>query len=105
MLTRLPLQAGYATILYFIDSQVVKSLEEQFPPYASNFSPWAQQSVGMLQSNVWVALKQRFDRSATYRCAWSELEASAQGFQASQGDSARLALSYVLCLPAGVRLF
>ncbi len=58
MLTRLPLQAGYATILYFIDSQVVKSLEEQFPPYASNFSPWAQQSVGMLQSNVWVALKQ-----------------------------------------------
>jgi len=51
-------QAGYATILYFIDTQVVKGLEEQFPSYAPNFSPWAQQSVGMLQSNVWVALNQ-----------------------------------------------
>ncbi|KAF8338072.1 uncharacterized protein EI90DRAFT_2967924 [Cantharellus anzutake] len=51
-------QAGYLTILYFIDTKVVKGLEEQFKPYAENFAPWAQQSIGMLQSNVWVALEE-----------------------------------------------
>ncbi|KAF8343101.1 uncharacterized protein EI90DRAFT_3031359 [Cantharellus anzutake] len=50
-------QAGYLTILYFIDTKVVKELEEQYKTYAENFVPWAQQSSGMLQSNVWVALE------------------------------------------------
>ncbi|KAF8336283.1 uncharacterized protein EI90DRAFT_2968902 [Cantharellus anzutake] len=50
-------QAGYLTILYFVDTKVVKGLEEQFQAYAANFAPWAQQSIGMLQSNVWVALE------------------------------------------------
>jgi hypothetical protein len=49
-------QAGYATILYFIDTKVVKDFEKKFVSYASNFEPWSLQSVGILQSNVWVAL-------------------------------------------------
>jgi len=49
-------QAGYATILYFIDTNVVTEFEQNYKTYAANFAPWAMQSVGMLQSNVWVAL-------------------------------------------------
>ncbi len=49
--------AGYATILFFEDQAVVKNLEEKFPLYADNFSPWSLQSSGMLQYMVWVSLE------------------------------------------------
>lgn len=51
-------KSGYGTVLYFTDEAVVKGLQEQFAFYASNFPIWANQSNGMLQSNVWNALRE-----------------------------------------------
>lgn len=49
-------KAGYGTVLYFCDADVVKSLQAQYAPYADNFPIWAQQANGMLQLAVWSAL-------------------------------------------------
>lgn len=49
---------GYGTILYFIDEDVVKALQEQFALYAANFPIWSSQANGMLQSNIWTALRE-----------------------------------------------
>ncbi|MCL0312107.1 nitroreductase family protein [Apilactobacillus sp. TMW 2.2459] len=49
-------KAGYATILYFNDSDVVKGLEEQFPAYKSNFYDWSEQAQGNAQYAVWTGL-------------------------------------------------
>lgn len=49
---------GYGTALYFIDEEVVKTFQEQFTSYAANFPIWANQANGMLQSNVWTALRE-----------------------------------------------
>lgn len=49
-------KAGYGTVLYFYDSDVVKALQERFVPYAANFPIWAQQANGMLQLAVWAGL-------------------------------------------------
>ena len=49
-------KAGYGTLLYFYDEDVVKGLQEQFPLYAPNFPIWAQQANGMLQFAIWTAL-------------------------------------------------
>ncbi|KAB1434506.1 nitroreductase family protein [Candidatus Galacturonibacter soehngenii] len=49
---------GYGTVLYFTDEAVVTGLQEQYALYASNFPVWANQSNGMLQSNVWTALRE-----------------------------------------------
>ncbi len=51
-------KSGYGTILYFIDEDVVKSMQEQFAFYAHNFPIWANQANGMLQSNIWTALRE-----------------------------------------------
>lgn len=48
--------AGYGTILYFEDQDVVKGLQESFPAYKDNFPVWSNQSSGMLQANIWTAL-------------------------------------------------
>ncbi len=48
---------GYGTVLFFEDDNVVKGLQEQFPPYADKFPEYAQQSSGMLQYIVWTALE------------------------------------------------
>lgn len=48
--------AGYGTILYFEDQDVVKGLQESFPAYKDNFPLWSNQSSGMLQANIWTAL-------------------------------------------------
>ena len=48
---------GYATILFFEDSDVIEALEKKYPPYAQNFPLWAQQSNGMLQYMVWTAIE------------------------------------------------
>lgn len=49
-------KAGYGTVLYFYDANVVKSLQEKFAPYAANFPIWAQQANGMLQLAIWSGL-------------------------------------------------
>ncbi len=51
-------KAAYGTVLYFIDTDVVKGLQEQFATYAANFPIWAQQSNGMLQINIWTGLRE-----------------------------------------------
>ncbi|SBV36979.1 Nitroreductase-like oxidoreductase [uncultured Stenotrophomonas sp.] len=48
--------AGAGTVLYFIDTDVVHNLQEQFPLYADNFPVWAEQSNGIAQFAVWTAL-------------------------------------------------
>lgn len=47
---------GQGTILYYIDTDVVKGLQEQFSLYADNFPIWAEQENGMLQLVTWTAL-------------------------------------------------
>lgn len=49
-------KAAYGTILYFIDDNTVKALQEKFPSYAGIFPVWAQQANGMLQINIWAGL-------------------------------------------------
>lgn len=49
-------KAAHGTILYFIDDNTVKALQEKFPSYAENFPVWAQQANGMLQINIWAGL-------------------------------------------------
>lgn len=51
-------KAAAGTILYFIDTKIVKGLQEQYALYADNFPIWAQQSNGMLQINIWSALRE-----------------------------------------------
>ena len=51
-------QAGAGTVLYFIDTDVVKGLQEKFPLYAANFPIWAQQANGMLQISIWAGLRE-----------------------------------------------
>lgn len=51
-------KAAAGTILYFYDEAVVKEKQEQFPLYAANFPVWANQANGMLQINVWTALRE-----------------------------------------------
>jgi hypothetical protein len=48
---------GYGTLLFFEDIDTVKSLQDKFPSYAHNFPLWSQQSSGMLQFAIWVALE------------------------------------------------
>ncbi|MHC5269823.1 nitroreductase family protein [Enterococcus sp. LJL98] len=48
--------AGKGTILFFEDTDVVKSLQEQFALYADNFPIWSDHSTGIAQHSVWVAL-------------------------------------------------
>lgn len=50
--------AGYGTVLYFEDTNVVNGLQEQFPLYADNFPIWSLESSGMLQFIVWTALEE-----------------------------------------------
>ncbi|MEF2675123.1 MAG: nitroreductase family protein [Eubacteriales bacterium] len=51
-------KAGAGTVLYFVDDDVVKGLQERFASYADNFPIWAQQANGMLQISVWTALRE-----------------------------------------------
>ncbi len=49
--------AGYATVLFFDDTEITKGLQEKFPSYKDNFPIWAQQSNGMAQLIIWSALE------------------------------------------------
>lgn len=49
--------AGYGTVLFFEDKNVVKGLQEQFPSYSDAFPGYSLQSSGMLQYIVWTSLE------------------------------------------------
>ncbi|MCR2803612.1 nitroreductase family protein [Paenibacillus soyae] len=49
--------AGYGTVLFFEDQEVVEGLQKQFPSYADNFPVWSNQSNGMLQYVIWTSLE------------------------------------------------
>lgn len=49
-------KAGYGTILYFYDRNVVEEYKNKFSLYADNFDNWAMQSNAMLQISIWTAL-------------------------------------------------
>lgn len=51
-------KSGYGTILFFIDEETVKSYQNEYPLYANNFPVWANQANGMVQSNLWVGLRE-----------------------------------------------
>ena len=48
--------AGYATVLFYEDQAVVKSMQEQFALYADNFPVWSEHSSAIAQYAVWTAL-------------------------------------------------
>lgn len=50
-------KSGYGTILYFEETSIIESLQQQFALYKDNFPVWAQQSNGMLQFAIWTALE------------------------------------------------
>ena len=49
-------KAGHATVLFYEDQDVVKSLQEQFALYADNFPVWSEHSTAIAQFAVWTAL-------------------------------------------------
>lgn len=49
-------KSGYGTIIFSIDENVVKSLQDKFPNYADRFPSWAEQANAMLQFSIWVGL-------------------------------------------------
>lgn len=48
--------AGFGTVLFYEDQDVVKNLQEQFALYADNFPVWSEHSTGIAQFAVWSAL-------------------------------------------------
>lgn len=51
-------KSATGTILYFIDNDVVTTMQDKFPLYAANFPIWANQANGMLQIAIWTALRE-----------------------------------------------
>ena len=51
--------AGYGTVLFHEDQDVVKSLQEQFALYADNFPVWSEHSSAIAQFAVWTALSEQ----------------------------------------------
>ena len=51
--------AGYGTVLFFEDQDVVKSLQEQFALYADHFPVWSEHSSAIAQFAVWTALAEQ----------------------------------------------
>ena len=50
-------RAGYGTVLFFEDNNVIAGLQQNFAAYADNFPVWSNQSNGMLQFVVWTSLE------------------------------------------------
>lgn len=48
--------AGFGTVLFFEDIEVIKSLQGQFPSYAESFPVWAEHSTAIAQFATWTAL-------------------------------------------------
>ena len=51
--------AGYGTVLFYEDQDVVKALQEQFALYADNFPVWSEHSSAIAQFAVWTALSEK----------------------------------------------
>ncbi len=51
--------AGYGTVLFYEDQNVVKGLQEQFAAYADNFPVWSEHSTAIAQFAVWTALAEK----------------------------------------------
>ncbi len=49
--------AGYGTILFFEDNNIVEYLQGEFPTYKDNFPIWSKESSGMHQFNIWTSLQ------------------------------------------------
>lgn len=49
--------AGYGTVLFFEDTDVVKQLQQNFPLYAGNFPAWSEHTSAMHQLAVWTMLE------------------------------------------------
>lgn len=49
--------SGYGTILFFEDENVVKKLQENFPPYEAKFPVWSEQTSAMHQLAIWTMLE------------------------------------------------
>ena len=49
--------AGYGTILFFEDDNIVEHLQKEFPTYKDNFPIWSKESSGMHQFNIWTSLE------------------------------------------------
>ncbi|MFJ7699615.1 nitroreductase family protein [Lysinibacillus fusiformis] len=51
-------RAGFATILFFEDQDVIQQYQNQFSLYAEQFPIWSEQATGIAQHSVWMALAQ-----------------------------------------------
>ena len=51
--------AGYGTVLFYEDQDVLKSVQEQFALYADNFPVWSEHSSAIAQFAVWTALSEQ----------------------------------------------
>ncbi|MDR2126557.1 MAG: nitroreductase family protein [Prevotellaceae bacterium] len=51
-------EAGYGTILFYEDQQIVQKLQEQFSTYKDNFPIWSHQTSAMHQFTIWVLLEE-----------------------------------------------
>lgn len=49
--------AGYGTVLFYEDQQVVRGLQDAFPLYKDKFPDWSQQTSAMHQLAVWTMLE------------------------------------------------
>lgn len=49
--------AGYGTVLFFEDHDIVQYLQNEFPLYKDNFPIWSKESSGMHQFNIWTSLE------------------------------------------------
>lgn len=50
--------SGYGTVLFFEDTDVVRSLQQRFPLYAGNFPFWSEHTSAMHQIAVWTLLEE-----------------------------------------------
>ncbi|WP_067624797.1 nitroreductase family protein [Alicyclobacillus acidiphilus] len=50
-------EQGYGTVLFFEDQSVIEGLQEKFPKVQDRFPVWSEQTNGMHQLAVWVALE------------------------------------------------
>ncbi|MCM0583510.1 nitroreductase family protein [Weissella diestrammenae] len=49
-------KAGYATVLFYTDTDVVKQFENDFALYADNFYDWSEQGHGIATYATWLAI-------------------------------------------------
>lgn len=50
--------AGYGTVLFYEDQNVVEGLQKAFPSYSDNFPVWSQHTSAMHQFTIWTMLEE-----------------------------------------------